>query len=88
MGTPGIRDQASAQEAGPVSDQVDISSTQKLRQLHQAAMSVPEVRLEKVVELRGQIDDGSYHVETEKLARKVVDEALADLLQSKRQARI
>ncbi|MEN6626584.1 MAG: flagellar biosynthesis anti-sigma factor FlgM [Candidatus Sumerlaeia bacterium] len=61
-------------------DQVDLSSTQQLRRLNAAVQELPEVRMEKVEGLRGQIEEGNYYVETEKLARKVVDEALNEML--------
>lgn len=72
-------------QAAPASDQVDLSSTQELRRLNAAAQALPEVRMEKVEGLRGQIEDGNYYVESDKLARKVVDEALNDMLFSSRQ---
>ena len=48
------------------------------RALGQAAQSIPDVRMDKVEGLRGAIDNGSYFVESDKLAHKVVDEILAD----------
>lgn len=74
-----------AQESAPVdapdgADRVDLTSTQKLRQLEQMVSAMPSVRTEKVEGLRGAIEEGSYHVESEKLARKVVDEALSQAL--------
>ncbi len=71
-------------QAAPASDQVDLSSTQELRRLNAAAQALPEVRMEKVEGLREQIEDGNYYVESDKLARKVVDEALNDMLLSSR----
>jgi negative regulator of flagellin synthesis FlgM len=77
-----------AQSPEPVSDQVELASSTEIRKLAVAAQALPAVRMEKVEGLREQIDDGSYHVESEKLARKVVDEALSDILaQEVRQAR-
>ena len=61
-------------------DSVSLASTTQIRILAQAAAALPSVRTEKVVELRGKVDDGSYYVESDKLARKVVDEAIQDIL--------
>jgi flagellar biosynthesis anti-sigma factor FlgM len=75
--------QEAVQDAGEpiqLGDRVDLSSSQELRQLNEAVKALPSVRAEKVEGLRGAIEEGSYHVETEKLARKVVDEALSEAL--------
>ncbi|MCE5231075.1 flagellar biosynthesis anti-sigma factor FlgM [bacterium] len=82
---PSFREVEETPEA-QASDQVDLSSTQQLRRLNEAAQALPEVRMEKVEGLRGQIEDGNYYVESEKLARKVVDEALNEMLFSTRQS--
>lgn len=72
-----------AEEAPPAGDRVEIAATQ-LRKLNEAVQAMPCVRLEKVEGLRDAVDEGSYHVESEKLARKVVDEVLTEaLLQAK-----
>jgi len=73
---------AEAEAPAPVADQVDLGSTAQVRRLQQALETLPAVRAEKVEGLRGQIDQGSYYVESDKLARKVVDEMLADVLLS------
>lgn len=69
-----------AEETAPVGDRVDLTSTQQLRKYNEVASAMPSVRLEKVAGLKGAIEEGSYYVETEKLARKVVDEALSEAL--------
>lgn len=74
-------DQAeAAQTPERVTDKVELASSTQVRKLAEAARALPAVRTEKVEELRGKIDDGSYHVDSEVLARKVVDEAINDLL--------
>lgn len=74
---------ASPESAMPTpGDQVDLDSTGLIRKLAQAAQALPSVRTEKVEELRDAIEDGSYHVESEKLARKVVDDVLTEALMS------
>ena len=70
-----------------VGDSVDLSATQQLRSLNQALQSIPEVRIEKVEGLRGAIEEGNYYVESDKLARKVVDEVLTEALIEESQSR-
>jgi len=64
----------------PESDNVDTASSTQVGKLAQMVQALPSVRPEKIEELREQIDDGSYFVESQKLARKVVDEALSEIL--------
>ncbi len=82
LGTPAPAEQPRT-ETAPVADKVSLTSTQQLRRLNQAVSTMSDVRMEKVADLRGAIEDGSYHVESEKLARKMVDEALREGLQSR-----
>lgn len=73
-----------AEEPTPVSDRVDLSSTQQLRKYSEVAKAMPTVRTEKVAGLKGAVEEGNYYVETEKLARKVVDEVLSEALMEQR----
>lgn len=66
--------------AAELGDRVDLGSTQELKQLHAAVQAMPSVRTGRVADLRGAIEEGSYHVESDKLARKVVDEVLSEAL--------
>jgi len=69
-----------AEPTPPADDQVELASAQQLRTLNQAVQALPSVRTEKVEVLRGAIEEGSYFVESDKLARKVVDEVLSEAL--------
>jgi flagellar biosynthesis anti-sigma factor FlgM len=69
-----------APQAG--SDRVNLSSTQRIKQLSQSVQAMPSVRIEKVEGLRVAIEEGHYHVESDELARKVVDEVLNEALLS------
>lgn len=45
---------------------------------------LPDVREEKVDDLRDSVEKGDYHVESEKIAKRVVDEALKEAVQRNR----
>ena len=81
MGAPAsVEETPEAQAPVSVGDQVDLSSTQQLRQLACAVQAMPTVRVDKVEGLRSAIEEGNYYVESEKLARKVVDEAIQEAI--------
>jgi flagellar biosynthesis anti-sigma factor FlgM len=82
MTGPVADDASQVEPAGPEleSDSVDMASSTQVGKLAQAVQAMPNVRPGKVEELREQIDDGSYYVESPKLAHKVVDEALSDIM--------
>ncbi len=66
-------------------DSVDISS--KGRELNRAKSlldSVPDVRVEKVAKLKGDVDLGIYEVDAGKVAEKMIERAVRDALQSKK----
>ncbi|OGP21332.1 MAG: flagellar biosynthesis anti-sigma factor FlgM [Deltaproteobacteria bacterium GWA2_55_10] len=66
-------------------DSVDISS--KGRELNRAKGlldSVPDIRVEKVVKLKNDIDLGIYEVDAGKVAEKMIERAVRDALQSKK----
>ena len=69
-------------------DIVDLSSTQQLRKLRETVEAMPAVRAEKVEGLKGAIEGGNYHIESDKLAKKVVDEVLAEALLKEKQAKL
>jgi len=61
-------------------ERVDISSHAKeYRAIKELVDKVPEVREEKVRELQHRIDNGSYRVPAEEIAKKMVGENLLDL---------
>lgn len=74
--------------AEPVSvtadDQVDVSSTQQLKKLRDTIQSMPSVRAEKVGDLKGAIEGGNYFIESQKLAKKVVDDVIAEAIMKER----
>ncbi len=58
-------------------DKVNVSGKSKgVSELLGLISAQPEVRTEKVAELRQSIQDGSYSVDAEKLAGKILDEII------------
>jgi negative regulator of flagellin synthesis FlgM len=60
---------------------VNLSTTAKdVQNLKNAISKLPDVREEKVQALRDQIEKGTYRVDADKVADKMVGESLIDLL--------
>lgn len=58
---------------------VDLSeSSRDIMRAREIASGLPDVRMEKVSEIKGAIEDGSYQVESGKIARKMVDTAIRE----------
>lgn len=71
--------QAKAQAAlAPKSDTVSLSDEAQLRtEAYRTAMNTPELRAEKVAALKAQVADGSYQIDSLKIAQGIVrDESL------------
>jgi flagellar biosynthesis anti-sigma factor FlgM len=66
------------------SDNFNLSDASKnLMKLKETVDVMPEVRTERVTEIKTALDDGQYHVQSEKIARKIVDESLSESLHRK-----
>jgi negative regulator of flagellin synthesis FlgM len=62
-------------------DEVILSSgVQEFGQILQALKDVPDVRKEKVQELSAQVEDGTYHVDADEIANKMISRLLVDNL--------
>ncbi len=62
-------------------DRVELSSrSRELQKIHEVLQSTPEVRLERVSELKKRIAEGRYHLESNALAEKILKESLLDLI--------
>ncbi|UCF94626.1 MAG: flagellar biosynthesis anti-sigma factor FlgM [Desulfobacterales bacterium] len=63
-------------------DKVEISETAKrMQEAKKQLEALPEVRKEKVAELKNQIENGTYERDAEKIADKMLKESLSnDLL--------
>lgn len=65
-------------------DNVDISS--RAREMNRAKGlldGVPDMRTEKVVRLKTDIESGTYHVDAGKVAEKMIERAVRDALHKK-----
>jgi len=75
-----VNKQAAQAAQTAATEKVDISSRAKEIQLAKTVINgLPEIRDAKVQELKAQIEQGSYKVDNEKLAKKMVGESLIDL---------
>ncbi len=64
----------SAQKSGSASDKFEISSFGKVLQVaKQAVNEAPDVRMDKVNELKAAINSGSYDLSMDRLADKLVN---------------
>lgn len=64
-------------------DNVNISSRAKeLNKLKGMADSTPDVRSDMVVRLKTQIENGDYSVDAGKVAEKMIERALRDIISS------
>ena len=58
-------------------DSVDLSQTaREIQAARKLLEEVPEVRTEKVAQLKAQIENGTYVVDNDKLAQKMISESL------------
>lgn len=83
VGSVGLPGQAARTEevGGAAADSIEISSaSREVDTLREAVGTIPDIRSERIDGIRVQVEDGSYYVETQKLAKKVVDEALGDAI--------
>lgn len=55
------------------------SQSRDLIQIKKAVEQLPEIREEVVRELRNQIEKGTYKIQSDKIAEKMVGESLIDL---------
>lgn len=78
---------AQGREARPVSgtvvteEKVTLSGrASEVQQARQIIADLPDVRKDKVDDLKARIDDGSYQVDGERVAEKMIGESLLDIL--------
>lgn len=66
-------------------DNLNLSDASKnLMKLKETVDVMPEVRTERVTEIKTAVDDGQYHVQSEKIAKKLVNESLSESLSRKK----
>ncbi len=70
-----------APKGGLSEDRVALSPEAKqIQEAKKRLDALSEVREDKVAEIRGQIDAGTYHIDSEKIAFKMIRESLLDEL--------
>jgi len=70
-----------SQSLGP--DKVDLSTKAREKDVDEAKKlleKVPDVREEKVVALKGAIEEGTYKVDGEKIAKKMIKESIDEFV--------
>ncbi len=82
------RNESVAQQAGNQPAQATVKPEEKVdlstmaREIQQAKVEIarlPDVREEKVQEIKSQVDNGTYNVSGEQIANKMVGESIIDL---------
>ncbi len=74
--SPPVQPPRSGQESAPAHrrDGVELSNDLKrMRRAQAAASEAPDVRAERVAEIKARIQSGAYHVDTDALAQKLLD---------------
>jgi negative regulator of flagellin synthesis FlgM len=72
--------QANGGAVSSPSERVDLSTTAKdIQQLKDALSKLPDVREEKVQEVQRMLKDGTYKIDADQIAGKMVGESILDL---------
>lgn len=62
-------------------DRVEFSArSREMQKIYEVLQSAPDVRSEKVSEIRKRIEEGQYRVDSDALAEKIIKESLLDLI--------
>jgi len=62
-------------------DKVELSARSKeMQKIYEVLQTTPELRAEKVASLKKQIKEGTYEVESEAIADKMIKESILDLI--------
>ncbi|MDQ5988371.1 MAG: hypothetical protein CSYNP_04131 [Syntrophus sp. SKADARSKE-3] len=76
-----IKKESKAGNTFPQGEKIELSSDVKdFSQIKKVLADIPDVREDKVQQLKKQIDEGTYNVSGEKIAEKMVSEALLDII--------
>jgi negative regulator of flagellin synthesis FlgM len=68
------------ENAASLQEKVNLSATAKdIQQAQNVIAGLPEIRDEKVQELKSRVEQGNYDVSGEKIADKIVGESLLDI---------
>jgi negative regulator of flagellin synthesis FlgM len=75
------RNPKAAQAQSSSSDKVEFSvRSRELQKIHDILQKTPDVRTERVSALKESIQDGRYEVDSEALARRMIKEAILELI--------
>jgi negative regulator of flagellin synthesis FlgM len=80
--TEKVQEESSPKVGGSAApeEKVNLSTKAKdIQQLRNAVSDLPDVREDKVSELKDQVDTGTYDVNGQKIAEKMVSESLLDI---------
>jgi len=73
-------DKRAVNAAANPEEKVDLSTQAKdIQQAKNALSKVPDVREEKVREIKNQVENGTYNVSGEEIAGKMVGESIVDI---------
>lgn len=71
---PSVAEQAKTQAQGARGENVNLSSQAKdLKQLEQKLGNYPEMDDDRIEQIRSALEDGSYKIDAEKLAQKMLE---------------
>ncbi|MGA3207219.1 MAG: flagellar biosynthesis anti-sigma factor FlgM [Syntrophales bacterium] len=79
--TEKVQEESSAKVDGSAAPEEKVNLSTKARdiqQLRDAVSQLPDVREDKISELKDQVDTGTYDVNGQKIAEKMVSESLLD----------
>lgn len=63
-------------------DRVEFSArSREMQKIYEVLRAAPDVRSDKVSEIRKQIEEGRYRVDSDTLAEKIIKESLLDLIE-------
>lgn len=61
-------------------EKVELSdAAREIQQMKNRVNQIPDIREDKVAALKSQIDSGTYHVDEEEVAKKMVGESFLDI---------
>ena len=74
-------DKPSNAASSPLIEKVDLSTKAKdIQQIKKIIDAIPDIREDKVQELKRQIESGKYTVDADQLAEKMAGESLIDII--------
>ena len=81
---PRAKVQESVQAPAEAADVNLSEAVHEVESVRKALAAMPDVRVDKVDALKPVVDEGSYHVDSKVIAKKVVDTSLRESAQLKR----